>query len=170
MNARRSDDATAGGQTPGTGEISAPVESDRIRLELFVRSLAPDTGRTYQDRVIEQLQELSESDRVESFDLYVCGDCVCPSTVAAETDTGQFLLDRFEGFEEWALQNDVELVGFERRCVQSSFRGEEVTGLRFPRICLAEFVDERVRFVAPSADDGDVMVPDRLDVLEQRLR
>jgi len=126
-----------------------------LRVELFVRSLAPDTARRQQEAVIERLRRLEERGSLGSVELYVAGQCICPSTVAAETETGQFLLDRFEAFREWATSNDVDLAGFQDRCVDSSLTGETVTGITFPRLCLAVYDTTDLHFVAPIAGDDD---------------
>jgi len=139
-----------------------------LRLELFVRSLAPETARPQQETVIERLRDLA--DEVADTELYVTGDCVCPSTVAAETETGRFLLDRYEAFEEWADENGVELVGFRNRCVDSSITGETVTGIQFPRLTLAVFADDQLRFVAPAIRNGtETTVADAQDEIERAI-
>ncbi|MFY4814749.1 HTH domain-containing protein [Haloarcula sp. AONF1] len=139
-----------------------------LRLELFVRSLAPETARPQQEAVIERLRDLA--DEVADTELYVTGDCVCPSTVAAETETGRFLLDRYEAFEEWADESGVELVGFRNRCVDSSMTGETVTGIQFPRLTLAVFADDQLRFVAPAIRNGtETTVADAQDEIERAI-
>jgi len=138
---------------------------DRPRVELFLRSLAPETARAEQDDLIERLQWLEADGRLRTFEVHVCGACLCPSTAAADTDTGRFLLARFEQFESWAAERDRSLVGVRRRCVESSLAGDTVSGLSLPRMTLAEFVDGEVRFVAPSAGSSTTTVRDRLDVL-----
>jgi len=141
-----------------------------LRLELFVRSLAPETARPQQEAVIERLRDLNDADEIADTELYVTGDCICPSTGAAETETGRFLLDRYEAFEEWADENGVELVGFRDRCVDSSLTGETVTGIQFPRLTLAVFADERLRFVAPVIRNGtETTVADAQDEIERAI-
>lgn len=63
---------------------------DRPRVELYLRSLAPETARAEQDRIVERLRRLEEEGRVRALDVHVCGRCLCSSTAAAETDPGQF--------------------------------------------------------------------------------
>lgn len=143
--------------------VPEPVDDTTPRrAELFVRSLAPDTARARQEQVLERLRELEAAGVVEGVTVHLAGDCVCPESVAADTETGSFLLSRVEQFEQWAATNDVALEGFERRCVDSSLTGETVTGIRFPRLCLAVFDDDGLVFVAPSESTG---VPDALDWL-----
>jgi len=140
--------------------------ADRPRLELFVRSLAPTVGREKQERVVRRLRELDDGDRIEGFDLVICGDCVCPSAETARTEPGQRLLGRFEDFDDWAAGEDRDLVGFERREIESmlaSSRGP-VTGVVFPRMVLAEYRDGSLTFVAPSSNGVDqTSVVDRLE-------
>jgi len=140
--------------------------ADRPRLELFVRSLAPTVGREEQERVVRRLQNLDAEDRIEGFDLVICGDCVCPSSETARTEPGQRLLGRYEDFEDWATGRDRDLVGFERRDVESTLAGATgpVTGVIFPRMTLAEYRDGDLAFVAPSSNGVEqTSVVDRLD-------
>lgn len=122
------------------------------RIEVFVRSLAPDTARPQQDNLIRRLQGLETRGDIESVDLYVTGGCVCESTAAAVTDTGQFLLGRFERFDAWADEFGVELVGFRDRCVDSAMSNATVTGHQFPRIAIAVFSDGDLDLVTPFAE------------------
>ena len=131
-----------------------PGPGDDRRVELFVRSLAPETARQKQESIIERLRDLEANGTVDAMELHVVGDCVCPSTIAATTETGQFLLERFETFQQWADRNGVELVGFRDRCIDSSMTGETVTGITFPRLCLAIFDGADCRFVAPVAGEN----------------
>lgn len=131
------------------GERNSPP-----RIEVFVRSLAPDTARPQQDDLIQRLQALASENEIESIDFYVTGDCVCESTAAAETDTGQFLLDRFQQFEAWASESGVDLVGFRERCVDSALSMTTVTGHQFPRITIAVFVDDELSLVTPYTEDN----------------
>lgn len=139
------------------------------RIELYLRSLAPDTARDEQDRVVERLRRLDERGCLRSVDVYVTGTGVCGSTAAAETDPGQFLLGRIDRFESWADEQDRSLCGFDKQCVDSSLIGETVTGITVPRIVLAEYVDGDLEFVAPSRGSAVTTVADRLDQLAARI-
>ena len=150
--------------------MSAPLwaadDSARHRVELLVRSLAPETGRRRQESVIERLQELETAGHIEALDVYLAGDCVCPDSAAAEREIGSFLLDRVEAFESWADEAGVTLVGFKRRCVESTLAGETVTGIRFPRLCLAVYSADRLELVAPATGDDGTTIPEALDALD----
>ena len=137
------------------------------RIEIFVRSLAPDTARPQQDNLIRRLQGLETKGDIESVDLYVTGGCVCESTAAASTDTGQLLLNRFKRFEAWADDIGVELVGFRDRCVDSAMSMTTVTGHQFPRIAVAVFSDGDLDLVTPFAEaDTQHTVAELVAVLE----
>ena len=134
------------------------------RLELYLRSLAPATGRDQQDRVVRRLHDLDGDGRIKGFDVRLCGDCVCPRAETARTDPGRRLLRRYERFAEWAEEAGYDLTGFERREVDSVLTGTTVTGIAFPRMVLAEYRNGSLTFVAPAADDSKtVTVQDRLD-------
>jgi hypothetical protein len=134
------------------------------RVELFLRSLAPSTGREQQDRIVERLRTLERENRIGGVDVWLCGDCVCPLLATAGTDPGRRLLDRYERFREWASGSDYDLVGFRRREVESVLTGTTVTGIVFPRMTLAEFRGGSLDFVAPATDGSErVDIADRID-------
>jgi hypothetical protein len=80
-------------------ETVPDVTSSDLRLELFLRSLAPETARPQQEAVIERHRDFAD-DEVTETERYVTGDRVCPSTVAAKTETDRFLLDRYAAFND----------------------------------------------------------------------
>lgn len=134
------------------------------RLELYVRSLAPTDAREPQERVVERLETLDERGAIAGFDVALCGDCVCPSSVTADTDAGKRLLDRYDAFETWAAERDRDLVGFEHKDTQSLLTDTTVTGIVFPRMTLAEYRGGQLTHVAPSSNGVErTSVLDRLD-------
>jgi hypothetical protein len=139
----------------------------RPRLELFLRSLAPSTGREQQERIVERVRTLDDEDFVRDFEVVLCGECVCPRSVTAETEPGERLLNSYERFTEWADETDRELVGFEERDTKSILTGTRVTGIVFPRVVIAEYRSGELAFVAPSRDGGsETAVTDRLSAYE----
>ncbi|WP_246985302.1 HTH domain-containing protein [Halorientalis marina] len=143
------------------------MAGDRPRIELFLRSLAPATGRDGQERIVERLRTLDEENVVRDFEVVLCGECVCPQAATAETEPGERLLTSYEAFEAWADDRDRELSGFEQRDTKSILTGTTVTGIVFPRVVLAEYRDGDLTFVAPSADDTEkTSVSDRLSAYE----
>jgi hypothetical protein len=144
------------------------MERQSPRIELFCRSLAPSTGREQQDRIVQRLRTLDERDRIQGFEVVLCGECVCPRAATAETDPGEFLLDRYDGFQAWAEETDRTLVGFEKRNTKSMLTGTTVTGIVFPRLTLAEYRDGELTFVAPSSDGSEqTSVADRMGDYER---
>jgi hypothetical protein len=119
--------------------------------------------------VVRRLRAAVDSGRLRGFDVFLCGECVCPRAATAETDPGERLLDRYDAFRAWADETGRELVGFERRDTTSTLMGTTVTGIVFPRLTLAEYRDGALRFVAPSSDGIEQTgVADRTDEYEQR--
>lgn len=138
------------------------------RIVLVCRSLAPSTGREQQDRIVRRLRTLDERDRIQGFEVVLCGECVCPRAATAETDPGERLLDRYDAFQTWAEERGRDLVGFEKRDTKSMLTGTTVTGIVFPRLTLAEYHEGRLTFVAPSSDGSDgISVADRVCEYEQ---
>lgn len=139
----------------------------RPRLELFLRSLAPSTGREQQERIVERVRTLDDEDQIRDFEVILCGECVCPRSVTAETEPGERLLNSYERFTEWADETDRELVGFEERDTKSILTGTEVTGIVFPRVVIAEYRSDELAFVVPFRDgDSETTVADRLSAYE----
>ena len=135
------------------------------RVEVYLRSLAPTDIRDTQEQIVDRLRTLDDERRIKGVNYTLCGECVCPSLKTAETDIAKLLLRRYESFEEWADENDRELVGFEQRDTESLLTGTSVTGIVFPRLTLAEYRNGELTFVAPSTNGTEqTSVGDRLDV------
>jgi len=134
------------------------------QIELYVRSLAPIDIRDRQESVIDRLDELAERDRIEEYEVILCGDCVCASLTTAKTTVGQRLLDRYASFEEWATTRDRSLVGFVEHDTESSLSRTNITGIKFPRLALAEYRGGNLSFVAPSHNGTEnITVIDRIE-------
>jgi hypothetical protein len=139
------------------------VPSDGIHVELYVRSLAPRAARSSQESLLERLRRASA---VDSTEVVVTGEQICPETLAAGTEIGSLLLDRLERFEAWAAGTDRSLVGFTRKTGRSLLTGESVSGVCFPDRVLAEYRDGDLAFVAPCRADGrEWTVGERVDRL-----
>ena len=141
-----------------------------IRLELFVRSLAPSAVRPAQESVVYRLQRLEEAPRVATVDVHVAGDRVCRGAATARTRPGRFLLDRVDAFEAWADRTDRSIdETFEHVADARGIDGADCSGIRFPAMVLAEYVGGDLRFVAPAASGGETTsVPDRVEHLERQ--
>ena len=141
-----------------------------IRLELFVRSLAPSAVRPAQESVVRRLQRLEGAPRVATVDVHVSGDRVCRGAATARTRPGRFLLDRLDAFAAWEDRTDRSIGGtFEHVADARGIDGADCSGVRFPAMVLAEYVGGDLRFVAPSASGGETTsVPDRVEHLERQ--
>lgn len=137
------------------------------RVELYVRSLAPTTGRERQETVIRRLRDLVEAGAVDGFELVVTGQCICPDSAAAETDIGRFLLERLRTFEEWAEEEGAALDPcYRRRDETPVYTGERYTGISVPNLAMAEFSDGDLSFLTPCRVDGRrVTVEERLEAI-----
>lgn len=140
------------------------------RVELFVRSLAPEAGGTRTHH--ERLRELAGEGPIEQFSVCVWGDEVALSTTASRAEVGTSVLRRVASFREWAASEGVSVDPFfEVRETQSSITGEEYASLLLPAYCLAEYQEGELVHVAPYAADGAVCsVPDRIRRLEAAAR
>lgn len=138
-----------------------------LQVELFVRSLSPDTGRGPQSAVLEELRRLEETDRIDELSVVVWGREIGLSTTAARTETGRTILDRVGSFRSWAAANDRSLEPLlSTREVTSQFTGETHSTLVLPTMLLAEYRDDELHHVTPHETDGTVAtVADRLEAL-----
>ncbi|SEM98586.1 hypothetical protein SAMN05216388_100184 [Halorientalis persicus] len=145
--------------------------TDPIRLELYVRTLSPPGARTRQEQVLERLQRLEDEGHVDDFYVKVWGRQIDPTTKAAETDQGEFILNRIAEFKQWALANNTTLESFYQTHEQSSsITGQDHTTIVLPKMGLAEYRGGELAQVAPCTDGDDVhSVVNHLDDLERRL-
>ncbi|MFB6163745.1 MAG: HTH domain-containing protein [Haloarculaceae archaeon] len=146
---------------------------DPIRLELYVRTLSPPGARSRQEAVIDRLDALAESERVDDWYVKVWGKQIDPTTNAADTDQGQFILNRIAEFQQWALANNATLESFyQTREQSSSITGEDHTSIVLPKMGLAEYHGSELAQVTPCTrreDDDVCTVIDHLNELERRL-
>jgi hypothetical protein len=150
------------------------VPNEGTHVELYVRTLSPTDARDSQESLLETLQQ---SAAVDSIEVVVTGDRICPETVAAGTEIGSALLEKFEQFEQWASETGRTLApAFRRETGRSLLTGESVSGACFPDRALAEYRNGSLSFVAPCCNDGTAAadsredertwsVPDRVDEL-----
>ncbi|RXK51615.1 HTH domain-containing protein [Halorientalis pallida] len=145
--------------------------TDPIRLELYVRTLSPPGARTRQEQVIKRLQRLEDEGHIADFYVKVWGRQIDPTTKAAETDQGEFILNRIAEFKQWALANNTTLESFYQTHEQSSsITGQDHTTMVLPKMGLAEYRGGELAQVAPCTDGDDVhTVVNHLDDLERRL-
>lgn len=156
--------------TGGEPHMSANT-SEPLRLELYVRTLSPPGARSRQEAVIDRLRRLEDDDHVDDVFVKVWGKQIDPTTSAAETEQGQFILNRIAEFQQWALANNTTLDSFyQSRQQSSSITGEEHHTMVLPKMGLAEYHGDELQQVSPVAVGEDTKtVPEHLDALERRL-
>lgn len=144
--------------------------NESVRLELYVRTLSPPGARSRQEAVIDRLHRLAEEGLVADTNVHVWGRQIDPTTSAADTEQGQFILNRIAEFQQWALANNTTLETFyETREQSSAVTDEEYTTLVLPKLGLAEYHGEELAQVTPCTEpDGVYSVPDHLDDIERR--
>jgi hypothetical protein len=143
------------------------LSDTQYRMELFLRSLAPDGAKDRQDAAIARLEQLQRSDAIESYSVTLWGDRFCPET-AARTDCGRSILEKIDRIRKWEETSDVSLVsGFEKRQV-GSLVDDPYTVVIPPVISLAVYVDGDLYGVFPCEADGEVCtVTDFLDAFAE---
>lgn len=149
--------------------MAAPSSQDStVRVELYVRSLAPRAPRDRLERAVARLDDLEEAGRVGDVSVRVTGKAIPATPADTVTDYGAFLYNRVAVFREWAERTGRSIdVRFERRSVHSEFTGDDYDALVWPDLAMAEYVGGGLRFVAPCRDDDvGVTVEDRLGALE----
>ncbi|WP_299265956.1 HTH domain-containing protein [Halorientalis sp.] len=148
--------------------MTTEATSERVTVDLHVRSLTPRAGHGRQEVVIERLERLADTGQIHEFSVQLWGRQVSLSTAAARTDAGQNVLDRVEQFRDWAADTDRSISSFfETRRISSEMTEESYVALVLPMFTLAEYHDDDLAYVAPCSDgDGVCTVTDRLDTLE----
>src|SRR6056297_1040755 len=151
--------------------MEATTNADPIRLELYVRTLSPPGARARQEAVLERLQRLEDEGHIDDFYVKVWGRQIDPTTRAADTDQGQFILNRIAEFKQWALAENTTLESFYQTHEQSSsITGEDHTNIVLPKMGIAEYHGSELEQVAPCTTGDDVYsIVDHLDELERRL-
>lgn len=150
-------------------ECEHAVRSSTLRVDMYVRSLAPTFGvRRQQEAVFERLQTLRESGTVDDVNLSVWGGGVCVDGPCAETPACRRLRDRIDRFQTWASdRNRSVALEFDRRSVASSTVDDAYEEITTPDVCLAVHTDDGLVLVLPCTVDGQpICVPDLLDTLE----
>ncbi|WP_254830336.1 winged helix-turn-helix transcriptional regulator [Haloglomus salinum] len=72
-----------------------PIPQEGTHVELYVGSLSPTDARDSQESILRRLQRTAA---VDSIEVVVTGDHICPETVAASTEGGAVLLETLEAY------------------------------------------------------------------------
>jgi len=137
-------------------------------IELYVRSLLPDGAGKRQEAVLERLDRLERTGEIAGYNIIIWGKQLAPDSAAADTEEGQYILNRVAEFKLWALSNNVSLDSFyQRTAVESEVTGMADDVMILPVMGLAEYRESELTHVAPYVKDEDVhTISDRLDGLE----
>jgi len=151
-------------------DLSSGSAETGVRVELYVRSLAPRESRRTVERVVERLDRLADDGAIAGFRVVPTGAELPPTPADAVTEFGEYLLHRIAVFDEWARVTDRSLGAlFDRRAVTSAFTGEDHDAIHMPTMVMAEYAGTALRFVSPCTEDGErVTIRDRLDALDRQ--
>ena len=142
------------------------MERQPNAVELFVRSLSPSGATHQQERILERLDELAAEGHVDDYEVTVWGERVVPDSVAADTPTGENVLDTVDEFGSWATAHGVSVERFyPEQTVESAITGDEFTAISLPVVAMAEYVDGRLHHVTPHEGETVQTVLGRLDAL-----
>lgn len=115
-------------------------DSDRPRVELFVRTLAPTGAMGRQEAVVERLLALERRGGIAAVELTVWGSAVTLDSSCASVGSGVAVARRVRRFRRWARDRDVSLEpALATRTVDSSITGESYERVSLPRLCLAVY-------------------------------
>jgi hypothetical protein len=134
------------------------------RIECYVRAALPASVGERQRERIERLRRL-ETDGGPAVTIHTW-----PKRVALDGPAADALAPRrYRAFAAWAHEHGVSIGPFfETRTCRSFLAEEPRRELRTPSICLAAYVDDALRWVAPHTDaDRTCTVVDALDALEE---
>ena len=155
---------------PAASRSVAEGSSDderHVTAELGVRSISED-AQPLLDRAIEGLSRAVEEGVLDEYDVFVTGGAFVPgSTAAARTDIGRAMSSRVADIRDWATKAGATVAPyFQHDDVSCEFTGSEYTRVTFPTLCLSEYHDGELAFVAPARIGGEVVsVLDRISAL-----
>jgi hypothetical protein len=141
-------------------------DSPRVTAELGVRSISKD-AQPLLDRAIEGLGRAVEEGILAEYDVFVTGETFTTGAAATATAVGRDLSSRIADIRDWATMAGATVAPyFEPERVESKFTGDQYTQVRFPTLCLVEYHDGELAFVAPARLDGELVdVLDRIETL-----
>jgi hypothetical protein len=137
------------------------------RIDLYVESLCPTGNHQRQKAVIERLNAMEDRGRIAGFSVDVWGNRIpCDE----RTSVGESILERIEAIKAWSDSAGTSLSPFFGTSEADSMLTEETrTTVDLPVLCLVEYHDDDIAFVAPCSEDGKVCtIADRLDALDAR--
>lgn len=143
------------------------ARGDTVRLELYVRSLAPTGCRSRQEGVVDRLAQLESGGLIEEYTVDVWGRQLSLEG-SPRSEAEARIRERIEAFQSWARTHGRSLDRFfPVDTVHSELTGEEYTCVRVPVMTLAEYEGETLRFVTPSSDrETTHTVADHLEAIE----
>jgi hypothetical protein len=138
----------------------------RITAELGVRSISED-AQPLLDRAIKGLGRAMEEGVLAEYNVFVTGETFTTGSAAAATAVGRDLTSRVADIRDWATMAGATVAPyFHPERVESKLTGDRYTQIRFPTLCLAEYHDGELAFVAPARLDGELVdVLDRIETL-----
>jgi len=89
-----------------------PSTDSDLRATVFVHSLAPVTNKSSQDRLVGELESLTERGALEEVDLLVWGNSICTASPLTEVGSGQRILDAVGEFYELAAESELSISPF----------------------------------------------------------
>lgn len=155
---------------PPTERSVAPPAGDsgdpRVTVELGVRSLAADC-QPLLDRTVRSLEDAITRGAVDDYEVTILGSSFDPTSSAASTSAGRSIEELVTSVREWAVREGASLGPyFTHEEVERPLLDDRYARVQFPTLCLAEFHDDELAFVAPCRVDGRMVgVLDRVEEL-----
>lgn len=137
---------------------------------MYLRSFAPPIGvKEHQEEVVSKLREFDECGRLETVDVTIWGDAVCPDGCCAETRPGREILDRMAELQQWGSEESCTVEQtFEEKHATSSVTDEAFTKIVPPRITIGVCSRGDIRLVLPCRLGNEtVCVTDFLNAVER---
>jgi hypothetical protein len=142
--------------------------AERIRVEVYVRSLAPPPGpKQQQETVLNRLDRLESAGIVDETTVSVWGKAICLDGPYRKTAACRRIEDRIDRFREWAASAGATIeLPFETQSVTSSIFDDEYERLVPPQVCLAVQTEDGIALVLPcEIDDTPLSVVGTLERL-----
>lgn len=153
---------TDDGPNPPLDALLPSTDSDR-RATVFVHSLAPVANKPDQDRLVSELEALTERDVLGDVDLLVWGNSICTGSPLTGVGTGQRILDAVGEFYDLAANSELSISPFFNvSTVTTEYSEDPFNRIVPPSRAVAVYEEDDLAAVFPCLLDGTAYTPEDL--------
>lgn len=144
-----------GENSPRTADLLADwrarlERAETVRADLYLRSLgAPVPSQERQEAVLERLEGLEATGRIDTWTVNVWGDRLYTDGRCSETPVGRHLTGKLSEFDRWAGDHEAVAFDLDAGVVDCGITGTCYEMIRLPRLALAVYADSELVAVVP---------------------